>query len=112
MSERIPSDDGRLLAYARSEGGSNWQQIYIIDVATGNAIDEPLTWTRGQIRWAGDGSGIYYSRYSEPSHGESPQSLLRNQTISFHKLGAKQADDKVVYCRPDHPDWTFDVRPT
>ena len=37
---------------------------------------------------------------------------LLNQMISFHKLGTKQADDKVVYCRPDHPDWSFDVATT
>ncbi len=32
--------------------------------------------------------------------------------LSFHKLGTKQADDKVVYRRPDHPDWNFGVTPT
>ena len=30
-----PSDDGQLLAYARSEAGSDWQQIYVVEVATG-----------------------------------------------------------------------------
>jgi prolyl oligopeptidase len=32
--------------------------------------------------------------------------------VSFHKLGTKQADDKVIYRRPDHPDWNFGVGPT
>ena len=32
--------------------------------------------------------------------------------ISFHTIGTKQADDKVVYRRPDHPDWAFYVTPT
>ena len=29
--------------------------------------------------------------------------------IYFHKLGTKQDDDKLVYRRPDHPDWNFGV---
>ena len=32
--------------------------------------------------------------------------------IYFHKLGTKQDDDKLVYRRPDHPDWNFGVAPT
>jgi prolyl oligopeptidase len=32
--------------------------------------------------------------------------------VSFHKLGTKQDDDKLVYRRPDHPDWNFGVSPT
>ena len=31
-----------LLAYARSEAGSDWQQIYVLDVETGKELDEPL----------------------------------------------------------------------
>src|SRR5262249_33462703 len=34
MSAFSPSEDGRLLAYARSEAGSDWQQIHIIEVET------------------------------------------------------------------------------
>ena len=65
-----------------------------------------------QIEWAKDGSGFYYRRYPEPPQGELHQAAALNQMISFHKIGTKQADDKVVYCRPDHPDWNFEVKPT
>lgn len=106
------SDDGQLIAYARSEAGSEWSQIYLVDVATGKTIDEPLKWARfTQITWAKDGSGFYYTRNPEPQ-GELHQSLALNQMIAFHKVGTKQTDDKVVYRRPDHPEWTFEVRPT
>jgi prolyl oligopeptidase len=112
MSLQIPSDNGRLLAYARSEAGSDWQQIYVVYVATGNTIDEPLKWARTRIWWAKDGSGFYYRRYPEPPQGEAYQALLINQMVSFHKIGTKQSEDKVVYCRPDHPDWIFNLAPT
>src|SRR4029079_10802010 len=104
---------GRRIAYGRSEAGSDWSQIYIMDVATGNEIDEPLKWARNsKIDWARDGSGFYYRRYPEPVQGELHQSTTLNRMISFHKLGTRQTDDKVVYCRPDHPDWGLGIRPT
>src|SRR6188472_2935188 len=42
MSTFRPSNDGRLLGYARSEAGSDWQQIHVVDVETGKQIDEPI----------------------------------------------------------------------
>jgi prolyl oligopeptidase len=113
MSAFSPSEDGRLLAYARSEAGSDWQQIHIIDVATSKEVDEPLKWSRfTQIDWAKDNSGFYYNRYPEPPEGELHQAAALNEMVMFHKLGTKQADDGLVYRRPDHPDWNFGVSPT
>ncbi len=113
MSSYSVSEDGRLLAYARSEAGSDWQQIHVIDVATGEEMGEPLKWSRfTHVEWAKDGSGFYYNRYPEPPVGESHQQAALNQMVYFHKLGATQADDQLIYRRPDHPDWNFGVGPT
>src|SRR5215213_10175255 len=58
MSAFSPSEDGRLLAYARSEAGSDWQQIDMLDVETGKPREDHLKWSRfTQIDWAKDGSG-------------------------------------------------------
>jgi prolyl oligopeptidase len=113
MSAFRPSNDGRLLGYARSEAGSDWQQIRVVDVATGKEIDEPIKWARfTSIDWPLSNSGFYYHRYPEPAKGELHQSSALNQMVAFHKMGTKQADDKIVYRRPDHPDWNFGVTPT
>ena len=59
VEHSAPSDDGRLLAYARSEAGSDWQQIYVIDVETGKQLDDHLKWSRfSDIDWNKDGSGL------------------------------------------------------
>jgi prolyl oligopeptidase len=108
-----PREDGRLLAYSRSEAGSDWQQIFVIDVKTGKPLADHLKWSRfTQIEWVKDGSGFYYNRYPEPPAGEQHQKAALNQMVSFHKLGTKQEDDKLVYRRPDHPDWGFELKPT
>ncbi|MCI0335916.1 MAG: prolyl oligopeptidase family serine peptidase [Planctomycetes bacterium] len=108
LSSYSPSEDGRYLAYARSEAGSDWQQVFVLEVETGNEIDGPLKWARfAGIDWKKDGTGFYYNRYPEPLPGQQHQAAALNQKIYFHKLGTKQSDDKLVYERPDHPDWHF-----
>jgi prolyl oligopeptidase len=107
------SDDGKYLAYARSEAGSDWQQIYVLDVDGSKLLEDPLLWARfTDINWAKDGSGFYYNRYPEPPEGEKHQAAALNQMVYFHKLNTKQEDDQLIYRRPDHPDWNFGVEPT
>jgi prolyl oligopeptidase len=113
MTTFSPRDDGKYLAYARSEAGSDWQQIYVLDVETGKQLDDHLRWSRfTDIAWAKDGSGFYYNRYPEPKEGEQFQQAALNQMIYFHKLGTAQDEDRLVYHRPDHPDWHFGIIPT
>jgi prolyl oligopeptidase len=113
LSDIAPSEDGRYLAYSRTEAGSDWEEIYLLDVATGKQLDDHLKWSRfTSIDWQKDGSGFYYSRYPEPKEGEQFQASALNQTIYYHQRGAKQSEDKLVYRRPDHPDWHFGVSET
>ena len=107
------SDDGRYLAYARADAGSDWQQIYVLDIEKNELLEEQLKWVRfGGIDWTKDGRGFYYNRYPEPPPGEQYQSAALNQMVYYHKLGTKQEDDTLIYRRPDHPDWGFSVGPT
>jgi prolyl oligopeptidase len=113
LADFAPSPDGKLLAYARSEAGSDWQQIQLVDVATGKEQPDHLKWARfSDIAWARDGSGFYYSRYPEPKAGEQFQSVATDQMLYFHKLGDEQSADTLIYKRPDNPDWSFGLTPT
>jgi prolyl oligopeptidase len=113
LAEYAPSPDGKLLAYARSEAGSDWQQIFLVEVATGQQRPDQLKWARfSDIAWARDGSGFYYSRYPEPAPGAQYQSVATNQMLYFHKLGEAQAADTLIYRREDNPDWSFGLTPT
>ncbi|HEY2412034.1 MAG TPA: S9 family peptidase, partial [Pirellulaceae bacterium] len=108
-----PSKDGKLLAYARAEAGSDWQTIYLLDVDTGKLRPDALKWARfGDLDWKLDGSGFYYSRYPEPDAGAQFQAAAKNQMVCFHRLGDDQSKDTLIYARPDEPDRTFDVAPT
>jgi prolyl oligopeptidase len=113
LADYAPSPDGKLLAYARSEAGSDWQQIFLVDVATGEQRPDHLRWARfSDIAWARTGDGFYYSRYPEPAEGQQHQIAALNQMVYFHALGTTQDEDQLVYRRPDHPEWGFGITPS
>jgi prolyl oligopeptidase len=102
------SDDAKYLAYGRQEAGSDWSTIYVMEVESGKQLDDKLEWVRwGNVVWNAEGTGFYYVRYPEPKEGEQHQALAVDPAIHYHKLGAPQADDVLVYKRPDEPKWSF-----
>lgn len=106
LADYFPSPDGRHVAYLVQDGGSDWRVAKVLSVASGAVLDDHLEWLKfTTLSWAGDGSGFYYSRYPATSAEDRFQSLNQDMTVYFHRIGTPQADDRVVYARPDHPDW-------
>lgn len=113
LSSWIPSDDGKLLAFGIAEAGSDWHTWKVLDVNTGKPLADELRWVKfSSPAWTPDGSGIFYSRYDEPAKGTKFQGLNLNQKVYHHKVGTAQAADKLVYQRPDHPEWGFQTEVT
>ncbi len=103
------SDSGRLMAYGIAEAGSDWKSWRVLEVATGELLDDEINWVKfSGISWSKDETGFYYSSFPKPKEGEEFQSLNLNHTLYYHTLGTSQADDQVVYKRPDEPEWMFD----
>ena len=103
-----PSEDGRLLAYSISRGGSDWNEIFVRDVATGKDTGDHLKWVKfSGISWAPDGSGFFYRRYDAPPEGAALTQKNEFQKLCFHKIGTPQSEDIVIYQRPDQPRWGF-----
>jgi len=102
------SDDGRYLAYARSGAGSDWQEWFVRDLATGLDLDDRVQWTKfTNTAWTPDGRGFFYARFDAPAEGEAFKALNTNQKVFYHRAGSAQADDVLVYARPDQPRWGF-----
>jgi prolyl oligopeptidase len=107
------SDDGKYLAYARSDAGSDWMTWRLLDIATGKQLDDELKWTKFTgASWTADSKGFHYSRYQEPQKGAEFQSTNKDQQVWYHRVGTAQADDHLVYQQPDHPDWGFQAEAT
>jgi prolyl oligopeptidase len=102
------SDDGKYLAYGIAEAGSDWHTWRVVAVDSGKLLEDEIKWTKfGNTSWTKDGKGFFYSRYDEPKQGAQYQSLNLNQQAYYHRIGAPQSEDVLVYRRPDHPEWIF-----
>ena len=107
------SDDGRFVAYSVADAGSDWNTWRIIDVETGRLLADELKWVKfSGAAWTSDNKGFFYSRYDEPPTGAEFQRSNLNQKIFYHRIGTSQADDVLVYRRPDEPAWGFGARVT
>jgi prolyl oligopeptidase len=103
------TDDGGLLAYAISRSGSDWLTWHVRDVATREDLPDVIEWSKfSGASWTPDGAGFFYSAYDPPPEGQAYEQQNLNQRLYYHRLGAPQSEDVVVYGRPDHPRWGFD----
>ena len=108
LSESTPSENGKLLVYGTSTGGSDWQEFRVRDVATGKDLDDVIRWVKfSGASWAKDGSGFFYSRFDEPKEGDTLKGKNEFQKLFFHKIGTPQSSDTLIYERKDHADWGF-----
>ncbi|HSF39844.1 MAG TPA: S9 family peptidase, partial [Thermoanaerobaculia bacterium] len=95
------SEDGKLLAYGLSSGGSDWQEWHVREVETGKDLSDHLRWVKfSDAAWTHDHKGFYYSRYNEPRPGRQLEDANFYQKLYYHRLGTPQSEDELVYERP------------
>jgi len=112
LSTLAVTDDGRLLAYGTSASGSDWEEFRVRDVAMGKDRPDHLKWIKfSGASWTKDGAGFFYSRYPEPTD-KALTDVNRFQKLYYHRLGTDQAQDVLVYERPDQPDWGMNAEVT
>ncbi|HET9010447.1 MAG TPA: hypothetical protein VFN38_01470, partial [Gemmatimonadaceae bacterium] len=100
----VPSPDGRWVAYGQSEGGSDWSTWLVRDLRTSRATGDTVRWVKfSGISWTHDGRGFFYGRYPEPAAGEKLRGALRDKKIYYHAIGTSQAEDRLIYHRPEEP---------
>ncbi len=96
------SKDGKYMAYAISRSGSDWIEIYVIDLATGVLTDDHILWAKfSGASWQGD--GFYYSAYDAPTNGKEYSNINENHKIYYHKIGDPQSKDQLIYQNPQYP---------
>ncbi len=97
LTNYVPSPDGRLLAYALSDAGSDWKTWHVRDVATGRDLADVLRHTKfTSVSWTRDAMGFYYSAY--PDGDDQKQA-----TVRLHRIGDAQQQDREVFAVRDHP---------
>ena len=95
------SHNGKYVAYSISRSGSDWQEIYVLDAATGQQLDDHILWVKfSGAAWHGD--GFYYSAY-DPVEGNELSAVNECHKIYYHRIGTPQADDELFYMNPAYP---------
>ncbi|MEO7021494.1 MAG: prolyl oligopeptidase family serine peptidase [Ktedonobacteraceae bacterium] len=101
------SHDGALLAYGVSASGSDWQEVKVRRIDSGEDYPDVIRWSKfTSVAWKHDNSGFYYDRFPQPgSVPEADQSCYNR--IYWHKLGTSQEEDQLIYERPDAKELGF-----
>ncbi len=88
--------DGKTVAYAISEGGSDWRKVIIMDAETKEIKEDTLVDVKfSGIAWKGN-EGFYYSSYDKPK-GSELSAKTDQHKLYFHKLGTPQSSDEVIF---------------
>ncbi len=99
------TDDGKLMAYATSDAGSDWVTWHVKDITTGKDLPDLIEWSKfSGASWMKDNSGFFYEAYERPDKITKESSLKTSNyfhKIYFHKLGTPQLQDPLVFERPD-----------
>ncbi|WP_062109987.1 prolyl oligopeptidase family serine peptidase [Bacillus niameyensis] len=107
MTSTSISHNAECIAYATSTHGSDWQEIHVRNVQTKKDEADHIQHVKfTNIAWAPDDSGFFYSRFPDPDT-ISKEDEGKHHTVYFHKLGTPQAEDELIYARPDHKELMF-----
>lgn len=96
------SKDGKYLAYLVAKAGSDWQEGFVMDVATKQLLSDRLDWIKfSGLSWKGD--GFYYSRYDKPDETSKLSKKNEFHKVYYHKMGTTQEQDELIYVDKEHP---------
>ena len=101
--------NGRYMAYAISRGGSDWTEIYVMEVRTKKLLADKIEWAKfTNITWYGN--GFYYSAFGSPKQAASALTAANTyHKVYYHILGTPQKKDPVVYEDKKHPQRLFET---
>ncbi len=98
-----------MIAFSISDGGSDWRVWKVLDIETGEVLEDEIKWTKfSGASWENDDSGFFYQKYDEPQ-GELLKEVNESPKLMFHKIGTDQSEDYVVYENPDQPRWSWGI---
>jgi len=90
------SKDGSLVAYAISEGGSDWRKVIVMEAKTKKIIGDTIVDVKfSSVSWYKN-EGFYYSSYDKPV-GSELSAKTDQHKLYYHKLKTSQKTDKLVF---------------
>lgn len=98
------SPQAKYVAYALSDGGSDWTQIKVRNIQSGKDTSDLIKGVKfSEVAWLPNERGFYYSRYPQKKDGSFDDS--KPVSVYFHKLGTKQSEDELIFAFDKKPSW-------
>jgi len=111
ISSLAYSNDNKYMSYGISRGGSDWNEFFVMDIASKKLLPDHLKWVKfSGMAWYKD--GFYYSRYDEPKGENKLKAVNEFHKIYYHKIGDDQSKDVLVYEAKDFPKRYFSAQVT
>ena len=102
LANAAVSKNGKYLAWSITRSGSDWQEVFVTEIATGRLLDDHLHWVKfSGLAWEKD--GFYYSRYDAPATGKELIAKNEFQKVYYHRLGTTQDKDVLVFEDKSNP---------
>lgn len=112
LTSAVFSYDGKYLAYTIARSGSDWNEIYIMDLATRQLTDDHITWAKFTVpRWYSKkdakgktlSTGFFYSAYDAPEEGKEYSDMNEGHKVYYHTIGTEQSEDNLEYENKNYP---------
>ena len=79
------TEDGSMVAYQISEGGSDWRKVIVLNAETKEQIEDTLIDVKfSGVSWFNN-DGFYYSSYDKPKEGSTLSGLTQFHKLFYHK---------------------------
>lgn len=92
LEELVISPNGRLMAYAYDDDGSERFALHFCDLTIGKDLPDVIEGTLSNIVWSADSKGLVYGLANEN---------WRTDNMHFHRLGDDPKNAKRLYQEPD-----------
>lgn len=106
------TDDGGLVAYTRSDAGSDWRTVGVQDVETGQELPDRLSGAKWlEPTWLPDGRSFLYWCYpdAETETSGAFTDAAGIGRLALHRLGTEQSADELIWSRPEAKEWMVDA---
>ena len=111
MASANVSPDSNWIAFSISDGGSDWRTWRIMNINSGQVMDEELNWSKfSSAEWSPDSLGFFYTKYPEPN-GEELSAINGSPKILYHLVGSPQKEDEIIIQDQNDPllSWSITV---
>ena len=100
------SSDGKYLMYQLAKSGSDWNEIFVKNIETGEMLPDHIQWVKfSGMSWYND--GFFYSAYDKPEAGSELSKANEFQKVYYHKLGTEQSADQLIESDQNNPKLMF-----